>query len=294
MMGDYELLDFGHGRRLERFGAFVLDRPCPGTEHISLTNDEFWAMADARYEGDRSSAGDWSTASAAMSEATSEGWTINAGEFSLRLHLAPSGQVGMFPEQMANWRWIAERVRSYRKAYQTSPRVINLFAYTGGSTLAAAAAGAEVAHVDSSRSVVNWARQNATLSQLADAPIRWLVEDARRFVQREARRGKTYHGIVLDPPSYGHGGGKRVWKIENDLLPLLSECLALVTGTLEFLLLTSHSPEFNGPRLAALIQQSLTSNELDTFLTEHGELMLTTPSGRALPSGHFARIHRQT
>ena len=215
----YELLDYGHSRRLERFGPFVLDRPSPGTEHIAPKNDELWTAADARYDGDRAAAGDWSVASEAMREIAAEDWTINAGEFSLGLRLAPSGQVGVFPEQALNWRWIVDRVRNYCEVHDSPPRVLNLFAYTGGSTLAAAAAGAEVAHVDSSGSAVNWARQNAELSRMANAPIRWLVEDARRFVQREARRGAAYDGIILDPPSYGRGGGKRVWKIERDLLP---------------------------------------------------------------------------
>ncbi len=257
---DYQLLDFGHGRRLERFGDFVLDRPAPGTEDQQPADAALWKQADARYQADRAASGEWSVSSpelAALSEEPSETWQIQTGVFSLGLRLAPSGQVGVFPEQADNWSWIAERVLQFRESMNRAPRVLNLFAYTGGSTLAAAAAGAEVAHVDASSSVVNWARENANISGLEHAPIRWLVEDARKFVQRELRRRRTYHGIVLDPPSYGHGGGKRVWKIEQDLEALVAECLELCGRELAFFLLSAHTPEFDARRLQAILREQL-------------------------------------
>lgn len=293
VLPNYELLDFGGGRRLERFGDFVLDRPALGTEDVKPARRPLWQQADARYEADRTASGAWSIRSKALqgNAEGSPGWSLDAGAFSLGLRLAPSGQVGAFAEQAENWTWIADRVRQFREQFDAAPRVLNLFAYTGGSTLAAAAAGAAVAHVDSSSSVVNWARENADSSGLGKAPVRWLVEDARKFVQREIRRGNTYQGIILDPPSYGHGGGKRVWKIDQDLEPLLAECLELSAGELAFLLLTAHTPEFDAQRLAAMLREQLAqhADEEHHTLDPRGMALYTSDS-RRLFAGSCLRL----
>ncbi len=286
-MEDYQLLDFGDGRRLERLGSWLLDRPAPGTEELVKGDADLWQQVDARYEGERAAAGQWTILNGSLNDASASIGNINFADFALSLRLAPSGQVGVFPEQAENWSWIDEQVRAFQSKHQRPPRVLNLFAYTGGSTLAAASAGGEVAHVDSSQSVVNWARENAAQSNLEAAPIRWLVEDATRFVERELRRGNSYDGIILDPPSYGHGGGKRIWKIEQHLAPLLANCLELGGDGLSFLLLTAHTPEFNSKRLEQLLRETPGADQFDELSS--GCLEIKAADGRRLMAGNFVR-----
>ena len=217
----YELLDFGEGRKLERFGPWTLDRPCPAAQ-AAKGAPRAWREATACFLGDRAADGEWSPAPDRWTTPTTSILIdLGAGRsFRLELEPLPSGQIGVFPEQLANWRWIAARV-----AAQGPPlNVLNLFAYTGGITLAAAAAGAAVVHVDAARSVVARARQNAAASGLADRPIRWIAEDATKFCRREARRGNRYDAVILDPPTYGHGPQGDPWSIRRDLLPLLDLC----------------------------------------------------------------------
>ena len=161
--------------------------------------------------------------------------------------------MGVFPEQQENWEWIARQVQRHGD----SPRVLNLFAYTGASTLAAAAAGAEVVHVDSARSTVEWARRNAKLSSLDSAPVRWIVDDARQFVRREIRRGNSYHGIILDPPSYGHGPKGQSWTLTRDLMPLLGDCRRLLASERLFVLLTCHSAGWGPAEVSAALEDSI-------------------------------------
>ena len=199
---DYELLDFGDGRKLERFGAWVLDRPCLAAEKVKK-HPSLWGEAVARFEGDRAAEGVW-VPKAKDWEAALIDFPVRLSpqdRFQLQLSPLPSGQIGIFFEQFANWQWIARQAARSDKVL----RVLNLFAYTGGSTLAAACAGAEVTHVDAAKSMIARARENAKLSGLEAAPIHWIVEDAFKFCQREVKRGNQYDAIVLDPPSYGHG-----------------------------------------------------------------------------------------
>ena len=220
-------------------------------------------------------------------------WNVAAGKLSFELRLTDSGQVGLFPEQADNWRWISEQVATLaahaRDIGLEPPRVLNLFAYTGASTLAAAAAGAEVSHVDAARPVVGWARRNADLSSLTAAPIRWLVDDAHAFVRRELRRGRRYTGIVLDPPSYGHGvkgrsGQGGDWRLERDLPELLADCRRLLADAAGFLLLTCHTTGMTVPRLAQWFFERTGLQPTDT-----SELALTSTSGERLPSGVCVR-----
>jgi 23S rRNA (cytosine1962-C5)-methyltransferase len=227
----YELLDFGAGRKLERFGPYVLDRPSPAAEAAARQLPHLWNQADARFERDGTPSGRWACARPIGSP-----WHLSFDSLHLELKLTDSGQVGIFPEQSANWRWIADEVR------RVGPiKVLNLFAYTGASTLAAATAGAEVVHVDASSSAVAWARRNAVALNLKELPIRWMIEDVLKFVRREVSRGNSYDALILDPPAYGHGPRGQSWQLINHLDELLATCLQLCRGQERFLLLTCHS-----------------------------------------------------
>jgi 23S rRNA (cytosine1962-C5)-methyltransferase len=192
------------------------------------------------------------------------------------------GHVGVFPEQEPNWRWIAAQVERCRAA-GVVPEVLNLFGYTGGSTLAAARAGASVCHVDASKTSVRIARENAEASGLGDASVRWIIEDALLFIDREIRRGRRYHAVILDPPSYGRGRRGEVWQLEEMALELLAKCRTAMTDDPRFLLLTGHSPGFTPLVLANLVADVLGG------VVESGEMEISGADGRALPSGAFAR-----
>jgi 23S rRNA (cytosine1962-C5)-methyltransferase len=290
----YALLDFGDGRRLERFGAMVLDRPCPAAEGVAKADPALWEQADARFVRTEGKVGEWRS-----ERPLPERWTITYGAIVLELKRTEFGHLGVFPEQAANWDWLAERIRRVRETHQSisptsSPtsappdiaplRVLNLFAYTGASTLMAAACGADVVHVDAARNVVDWARRNAQASGLADAPIRWIAEDAVKFVKRELRRGNQYHAVILDPPSYGHGRRGEVWRLSKHLPRLLQMCAELTAGQRRFLLLTCHTPQFGPARLRRLVAETLGEGRITG---EH--LMLRSSTGRALPSGVVVR-----
>jgi len=274
---DYELIDFGEGRKLERFGQMVLDRPCPAAAGLQQANPSAWRSADARYDGNRATNGKWSQK---FAEFVQEITSIRK----MQLAPLPSGQVGIFPEQFKNWEWIAEQIARKEKPV----RVLNLFAYTGGSTLAAASAGAEVTHVDAAKSMVARARTNAELSELADRPIRWIVEDALKFCQREVKRGNEYDAVILDPPSYGHGPNGEAWSIKRDLLSLLDLCGQLTANNRLFVLCTCHTPEIDKAELSAYVSEGLMGH--CGRPPRVSDLMLNSSTdGRQLPSGVCAR-----
>ncbi len=287
---NYGLLDFGNGRKLERFGEVVIDRPCAAAEGVRAADPELWRSAAARFEGTRAGEGKWSPA--AEKWVPAEWWfahDVAGGRFRLRLDALPSGQSGVFPEQGENWEWIVQHVTRSKPPAEAggSLRVLNLFAYTGGSTLAAALAGAEVAHVDAARSVVERARANAAASGLADRPIRWIVEDAVKFCQREVKRGNQYDAVILDPPTYGHGPKGEPWKVGEDLLPLLELCGELTAERRAFVLVTCHSPGIGPAELGAYLADGVFGHCGQPPAT--GELFLMTADGRRLPSGVYAR-----
>jgi 23S rRNA (cytosine1962-C5)-methyltransferase len=284
----HELLDFGEGRRLERFGPYLLDRPAAGTESIlrSPESQAIWSRATARFEQVSGSSfpqrGHW-----APDGAMPETWIVEFGAIRFELKPTEFGHLGVFPEQAENWRWIDERIKNFRGddgGPTRRPKVLNLFAYTGGSTMAAAAAGAEVVHVDSARGTVAWARRNAELSGLADAPIRWIVEDARRFVERERARGNRYDAVILDPPSYGHGPKGQRWKLERDLRDLLSNSVALLNERTAFVLLSCHTPGITHAIAGRMLEDALNSAGRSGRIAG-GELSLQATSGRRLPCG---------
>jgi 23S rRNA (cytosine1962-C5)-methyltransferase len=277
----YELIDFGNARKLERFGPYVVDRPCPTAEGTKPRAAARWPAADARFERLDAGRGRWQPAGRLP-----ESWVLGQGALRFELRAAPSGQVGVFPEQAENWQWIADRLAEAAKRVPTI-KVLNLFAYTGGATLAAAAAGAEVVHVDAARSAVAWARRNAARSALAEAPIRWLVEDAGQFVRREVRRGNRYHAVILDPPTYGHGPKGQPWQVRQQLGPLLADCAKLAAESFLFILLTCHTPGFSAADLRTLLTERL-SGTIGSPVTAR-RLMLRTADGRQLPSGVVVR-----
>jgi len=290
----FELIDFGEGRRLERFGAFLLDRPAAGTEGVARDAGSLsrWSQASARFEQISGSSfpqrGRW-----VPEGALPETWTVEFGPVRFELKPTEFGHLGVFPEQAENWRWVDQQVRHSRKENADPtrrPKVLNLFAYTGGSTMAAAAAGAEVVHVDSARGTVAWARRNAELSGLADAPVRWIAEDARRFVNRELARGNRYDAVILDPPSYGHGPKGQSWKLERDLPALLSESISLLGDHPMFVLLSCHTPGINHAIAGRMLEDAINSARRSGQISS-GELSLEATSGRRLPCGVVARCN---
>jgi 23S rRNA (cytosine1962-C5)-methyltransferase len=283
---DYQLLDFGRGRRLEKFGDFLIDRPCPAVERVAKAEPKIWDNAQACFEDGGEKAGRWFFPRKSLPEL----WTIEFGGIRFELKYTPQGQVGVFPEQAENWEWIRERGegRGERGEKQEDKlKVLNLFAYTGGSTLAAAAAGMEVTHVDAAQNVVDWARRNAELSGLADAPIRWICEDAWKFVKREIKRGNRYDAVILDPPSYGHGPKGEVWQLTKHLPMLLAQCAELVASQCRFLLLTCHTPGYDAERLSDMLKEQFSINSDSSI--DAKPLSIPTANGREMSSGAVAR-----
>lgn len=280
----YELLDFGNGRKLEWMAGRLLDRPCPAAEGLRKSKIGRWSQADLRYHRQSAQTGTWTvTSKAEVSSVMDAGWTLDCGMFRLRLQPTPAGQVGVFAEQLENWRWIVQQVQRAGRPLQ----VLNLFGYTGASTLAAAAAGAAVTHVDAADNIVQWARENAELSGLADAPVRWIVEDAMKFVQRELRRSRQYDAIILDPPSYGHGPKGEVFRLSEHLLPLLEHCGKLTAARRAFMLLTCHTPGYGPAELEACLCDAVFGA---CSAGVHAErLWLKAADGRKLSAGVCAR-----
>ncbi len=247
----YELLDAGDGRRLERFGTIVLDRPAPATSGSARRDPSAWDGATARFERPQGGPGRWEPAGAPP-----ERWTVAIDGMAFELRPTPAGHVGLFPEHLSVASWGAARAQALATAAGRPAAVLNLFAYTGLATLVLARTGARVAHVDASRPAVAWARRNADLSGLADRPIRWLVEDAARYVDREARRGRRYDGVLLDPPTYGHGPDGTAWGLASDLVPLLVAVRAVLEARW-FVACTAHASGLPLGALEGLVRDGL-------------------------------------
>jgi 23S rRNA (cytosine1962-C5)-methyltransferase len=283
MAGDYELLDSGGFQKLERFGPVTLARPCAQAVWRPQAADARWQQATASFhrEGQKTR---WTGR-----EQLPATWNITVDGLTFRLSSTDFGHLGIFPEQREQWRLIGESCAGFHRTHGRPARVINLFAYSGGSTLAAARAGAEVCHVDASKGMVDWARQNAALNNLHEAPIRWIVDDVGKFLEREERRGRRYDAFILDPPSYGRGAKGEVFKIETDLPPLLQSISRLLSDTPLAVLLSCHTPELTPIALGHLMQQELGNLRGGRF--EQGELLLRGAVDRVLPvpSGSFAR-----
>jgi 23S rRNA (cytosine1962-C5)-methyltransferase len=265
----HQLLDAGDGRRLERFGSRVVDRPAPAATEPVRSRDA-WQEADLRFERE----GGWESLGGPV-----EPWTIETHGLTLELRPTEAGQVGWFPEHAALWPWLRDSIAG-RPA-----EVLHLFGYTGATTLALVRAGARVTHVDASRPAIAWARRNATLSGLSDAPVRWIVDDADAFLRREARRGRRYQGIVLDPPSFGHGPRGGRWEFASGMGGLMDACLAVAEPD-AFVLLTAHTTGWDGPRLAEALERTWGPR---LARLDGGDLQLEAESGARLPLGAFVR-----
>ncbi|MFN6378532.1 MAG: class I SAM-dependent methyltransferase [Flavobacteriales bacterium] len=277
---DYELLDCGDFEKLERFGKYITIRPEPQAVWPRVWPESEWKnQAHIRFVPKNSNSGDW-----VKLKAMPDQWQIryelpNHEDIVFRLGLTSFKHVGVFPEQAANWDYIVQSIQSMK---QSKPKVLNLFAYTGGASLAAAAAGAEVTHVDSIKQVVTWANENMQLSNLDN--IRWMVEDALKFAQREERRGNKYNGIILDPPAFGHGPKGEKWKLEDNLAEMMKNVLRILDDKEHFLILNAYSLG-----LSALVIENLLKETAGDRL-KIGELYLQAKSGVKLPLGVFGRF----
>ena len=275
MNDDYRLLDSGDGRKFERFGNHTLVRPCSQALWRPTLAGGEWARADASF--DREDGNRWHGRGNLPKE-----WTIETAGIRFKLGGTDFGHLGIFPEQRAQWKWIRETVRAARAEGRTV-RVLNLFAYSGGSTLAAALGGAEVCHLDASKGMVEWARENAALNGLADAPIRWIVDDAHKFMKREIRRDRRYDAIILDPPTFGRGAGGEMYKIERDLKETLGLVKDLLSDSPFFVLFSSHTPG-----LSPIVAENVLGQLWPSAALESGEMLLEG-SSLPCPSGIFCR-----
>ena len=271
MKDDYELIDSGDGSKLERFGKYVLARPCSQALWRPDLGPADWNRADASF--DRVDGNNWHGRANLPKE-----WTIETAGIRFRLGGTDFGHLGIFPEQRAQWKWIRAQAEKRRGI-----SVLNLFAYSGGSTMAAALGGAEVCHLDASKGMVEWARENARLNGLAERPIRWIVDDAHKFMRREIRRGRSYDAIVLDPPTFGRGAGGEMYKIERDLKETLSLVKELLSEKPLFVLFSSHTPG-----LSEIVAKNILSQLFPAARLESGEMLLEGAS-LACPSGIYCR-----
>ncbi len=276
MSDDYELLDSGDGRKLERFGRYVLARPCSQAMWRPELAERDWNAADAAF--DREDGNRWHGRTNLPKE-----WRIETAGIRFKLGGTDFGHLGIFPEQRAQWKWIRETIRKASAERGAPIRALNLFAYSGGSTMAAALGGAETCHLDASKGMVEWARENAALNGLSDHPIRWIVDDAHKFMKREIRRGRTYDAIILDPPTFGRGAGGETYKIERDLKETLGLVKDLLSEKPLFVLFSSHTPGLSCHVATNIIRQLFPAARAET-----GEMLLEGPRLQC-PSGIYCR-----
>ncbi|MFK7695786.1 class I SAM-dependent methyltransferase [Paenibacillus sp. HJGM_3] len=275
----YELLDTGGGEKLERWGDVVLRRPDPLIIWPLEKETAEWRGADAHYHRSSSGGGQWE-----MKRKLPERWVISYGKLSF--YIKPTGfkHTGLFPEQAANWSWMMDKIRSAGRPI----KVLNLFAYTGGASVACASAGAEVCHVDASKGVVQWAKENLQLSGLGDKPVRFITDDVFKFVQREERRGNKYDAIIMDPPSYGRGPNGETWKLEDDLFPFVQFCTKIMSDKPLFMLINSYTTGLSPTVLHNLLTMSLGRKYGGTITC--GEIGLPiTASKLVMPAGILGR-----
>ena len=281
---DYELLDAGEGVKLERYGDFSMIRPDPeALWQKSLTKDE-WTRASLEFVRNRNKT-KW-----IVKDGIPKSWNISLGDLNFKIAPSSFKHVGLFPEQLPNWEWMEGVIEKNKSSYNRPVTVLNLFAYTGGATLAAARAGAEVCHVDGSKTAVAWARENAKLSGLEDKPIRWIVEDVVMFLKREIKRGHFYDAIIMDPPSFGHGPKDELWKIEVHFLELMNLCKEILTEEPLFVLINGYTAGYSPIAYENNLKDIMRGCD---GKTEIGELTIEqSNSDKLLPCGIFARWQR--
>ena len=271
---DYEVIDSSNGEKLERWGQYLLVRPDPQVIWNTPKTHKGWKNRNAHYHRSKKGGGEWEFFD------LPEQWQIHYKDLTFNLKPFNFKHTGLFPEQATNWDWFSEKIRQAGRPV----KVLNLFAYTGGATLAAAAAGAQVTHVDASKGMVTWAKENAVSSGLADAPIRWLVDDCLKFLQREQRRGHRYDAVIMDPPSYGRGPNGEVWKLEDSIFELLQAAAAVLSEHPLFFLLNSYTTGLSASTMGYLLRVTLP--EAAITADEIGLPVLS--SGGVLPCGSTA------
>ena len=278
---DYELIDCSAGEKLERWGDHILVRPDPQAIWDTPRTNPGWRRPDARYSRSSSGGGSWDKKDLPAS------WQVRYGEYTFNVKPMNFKHTGLFPEQAANWDYISEKIRTAGRPVS----VLNLFAYTGGATVAAASAGASVCHVDAAKGMVSWARENARSSGLGNSSIRWIVDDCIKFVEREIRRGRRYDAIIMDPPSYGRGPSGEVWKLEKDLFQFVSLCAGVLSGDPLFVIINSYTTGLS-PATLTYISESVFTARFGGR-AESSELGLpVTESGLILPCGAACRWER--
>lgn len=275
----YRLIDSGNFQKLEQIGRFKVKRPSPSATWEPELPAAEWKKVDALFERYSDGDGEWKIKTPEIKQP----WQIEIAGFQMQMKLTSFGHLGIFPEQKRNWLQLEEVVARRKQARPNDPvKILNLFAYTGGSSLICAKSGAEVAHVDASKGSVTWARENAELSGLGSKPIRWLVDDVQEFVQREVRRGTKYHGIILDPPSYGRGPNKQIWQIEEHLSEFMHQLEKLMADDFLLMLLSCHSPGYTPTSLRNQLKQFC--KDKDGEFTA-AEMLIESETGLDLPSG---------
>ncbi len=276
----YELIDSGNGRKLERFGSYIISRPSAQAVWTPNLSNEVWDNAHAIFT--REGENKW-----IKQTKIPDSWVIEVADIKFKISPTDFGHLGIFPEQCDFWEWIQTKVRESKKQ-RDKINVLNLFAYSGGVTFAAAKGGAEVCHLDASKGMVAWARENALLNKLDKAPIRWIIDDVSKFLAREIRRENRYDAIILDPPSFGRGAKGEIFKIEEDLIPILTQCRQLLTPNPLFILFSCHTPGFTPVTMKHLLTQMMKDKrgEIDA-----GEMVLEGNQKEtfSLPSGTYAR-----
>ena len=275
---DYELIDCGRGEKLERWGEQLLVRPDPQAIWNTPRSHPGWKKNAGRYARSSTGGGQW------LNRSMPERWTVSYGSLTFNVKPMNFKHTGLFPEQAANWDFAMEQIKTAGRPVS----VLNLFAYTGGATVACAAAGASVCHVDAAKGMVQWARENAKSSGLEGAPIRWIVDDCAKFVEREIRRGKTYDAIVMDPPSYGRGPGGEVWKLEENLYPFVKLCAGVLSNKPLFVLINSYTTGL-APSVLGYLLNLLVAEKYGGKCTWDELGLPVTETGLALPCGATGR-----
>ena len=280
MQNSYSLLDSGDGRKLERFGPYVIARPAAQAVWAPQLPDAVWQKADAFFS--RKQENKWE-----FKDELPAHWRINVEDLVFKISQTDFGHLGIFPEQKPFWKMLKSVIAQAKASTHPNVEVLNLFAYSGGSTLAAASAGARVCHLDASKGMVAWARENAAFNELEKAPIRWIVDDVGKFLKREIQRGRRYDGIILDPPTFGRGSQGETFKIEEDIRDILGACRNLLSDAPLFVCFSCHTPGFTPIAMQHLLVQMMQGcgGSIDS-----GEMVLSgEPGVFALPSGTYAR-----
>ena len=279
---DYEVIDTCAGEKCERWGDYILVRPDPQVIWDTGHNNPAWKQKNGHYHRSNKGGGEWEFRNLPKE------WSIKYRDLTFNLKPFSFKHTGLFPEQAVNWDWCAEKIRTAIKEKGRPLKVLNLFAYTGGATISAVAAGASVTHVDASKGMVTWAKENAVSSGLSDAPIRWLVDDCVKFVEREIRRGNTYDGIIMDPPSYGRGPKGEIWKIEDSIYPFIQLTAELLSKDSVFFLINSYTTGLQPAVLSYMINTAIVpqfggrveAEEIGLPVTESGLILPCGASGR--------------